>query len=100
MVSFLWPLRSLWWVYIVTGGNVFYNRPFLTVHAGEPDPELKISCRQISPFIPQNYKESSYPTCVFSYVVSSLCTLHQLICLCFDRILMLRSALTLVLKHL
>ncbi|KAL5993276.1 hypothetical protein ACLOJK_014200 [Asimina triloba] len=27
----------------------------------EPDPELKIVCRQISPFIPHNYKESSFP---------------------------------------
>jgi non-lysosomal glucosylceramidase len=38
---------------------------------GEPDPELKISCRQISPFIPHNYEESSFPTSVFVYTVSS-----------------------------
>jgi uncharacterized protein (DUF608 family) len=37
---------------------------------GEPDPELKISCRQISPFIPHNYEESSLPTSVFVYTVS------------------------------
>lgn len=36
---------------------------------GEPDPELKVSCRQISPFIPHNYKESSLPTAVFVYTV-------------------------------
>jgi non-lysosomal glucosylceramidase len=37
--------------------------------AGEPDSDLKISCRQISPFIPHNYTESSFPVCVFSYVL-------------------------------
>lgn len=37
---------------------------------GEPDPELKISCRQISPFIPHNYKDSSLPAAVFVYTVS------------------------------
>jgi uncharacterized protein (DUF608 family) len=37
---------------------------------GEPDPDLKISCRQISPFIPHNYQESSLPTAVFVYTVS------------------------------
>jgi len=37
---------------------------------GEPDPELKVSCRQISPFIPHDYQESSLPTSVFVYTVS------------------------------
>ena len=37
--------------------------------SGEPDPELKISCRQISPFIPHNYRESSLPAAVFVYTV-------------------------------
>jgi len=36
---------------------------------GEPDPELKVSCRQISPFIPHNYEESSLPTSVFVYTL-------------------------------
>lgn len=40
---------------------------------GEPDPELKISCRQISPFIPHNYRESSLPTAVFVYTVCTFC---------------------------
>ena len=38
-------------------------------YVGEPDPELKISCRQISPFIPHNYKDSSLPAAVFVYTV-------------------------------
>lgn len=42
---------------------------YLFVSIGEPDPELKISCRQISPFIPHNYRESSLPTSVFVYTV-------------------------------
>jgi hypothetical protein len=41
-----------------------------SVNAGEPDPDLKISCRQISPFIPHDYKDSSLPTSVFVYTVS------------------------------
>ena len=44
----------------------------LLLFVGEPDPELKISCRQISPFIPNNYRDSSLPAAVFVYTVSIL----------------------------
>ncbi|KAI3499902.1 hypothetical protein L1887_35716 [Cichorium endivia] len=37
----------------------------------EPDLELKIVCRQISPIIPHNYKESSLPVAVFTYTLSN-----------------------------
>lgn len=60
------------WDWKMDGQHTTYHALFpraWTIYEGEPDPELKISCRQISPFIPHNYKESSYPTCVFSYVV-------------------------------
>ncbi|TKW08144.1 hypothetical protein SEVIR_6G009600v4 [Setaria viridis] len=40
-----------------------------TVYDGVPDPEIKIACRQISPFIPHNYKESSFPAAVFTFTV-------------------------------
>lgn len=40
-----------------------------TVYDGEPDPAIKITCRQISPFIPHNYKESSFPVVVFTFTV-------------------------------
>ncbi|CAO2200234.1 unnamed protein product [Urochloa humidicola] len=40
-----------------------------TVYDGVPDPEIKITCRQISPFIPHNYKESSFPAAVFTFTV-------------------------------
>ncbi|KAL6856924.1 hypothetical protein ACP4OV_018306 [Aristida adscensionis] len=40
-----------------------------TVYDGQPDPEIKITCRQISPFIPHNYKESSFPVAVFTFTV-------------------------------
>lgn len=51
------------------------------VYIGEPDPELRIVCRQVSPFIPHNYKESSFPVSVFTFTVckvsifSSVCIL-------------------------
>ncbi|RVW77528.1 Non-lysosomal glucosylceramidase [Vitis vinifera] len=40
-----------------------------TVYDGEPDPALKIVCRQISPIIPHNYKESSFPVAVFTFTL-------------------------------
>uniref|UniRef100_A0A0D9X3Q7 Non-lysosomal glucosylceramidase n=1 Tax=Leersia perrieri TaxID=77586 RepID=A0A0D9X3Q7_9ORYZ len=40
-----------------------------TVYNGEPDHEIKITCRQISPFIPHNYKESSFPVAVFTFTL-------------------------------
>ncbi|KAH9750589.1 non-lysosomal glucosylceramidase [Citrus sinensis] len=48
--------------------HALYPRAW-TVHEGEPDPELRIVCRQISPIIPHNYKESSYPVSVFTYTI-------------------------------
>ncbi|VAI88493.1 unnamed protein product [Triticum turgidum subsp. durum] len=42
-----------------------------TVYDGEPDPEIKITCRQISPIIPHNYKESSFPVAVFTFTVQN-----------------------------
>ncbi|KAJ4751721.1 Non-lysosomal glucosylceramidase [Rhynchospora pubera] len=43
-----------------------------TVYNGEPDPDLKIICRQISPIIPHNYKESSYPVAAFTFTLINL----------------------------
>lgn len=43
-----------------------------TMCAGLPDPEISITCRQISPFIPHNYKESSFPVAVFTYTVHEI----------------------------
>ncbi|KAF0900799.1 hypothetical protein E2562_035296 [Oryza meyeriana var. granulata] len=40
-----------------------------TVYNSEPDPEIKITCRQISPFIPHNYKESSFPVAIFTFTL-------------------------------
>ncbi|PON68328.1 Beta-glucosidase GBA2-type [Parasponia andersonii] len=42
-----------------------------TVYDGEPDPELVIVSRQISPFIPHNYKESSFPVSAFTFTISN-----------------------------
>ncbi|CAH8332020.1 unnamed protein product [Eruca vesicaria subsp. sativa] len=38
----------------------------------EPDPELRIVSRQVSPFIPHNYKDSSLPVSVFTFTVTNL----------------------------
>nr|KAJ0196547.1 hypothetical protein LSAT_V11C700371510 [Lactuca sativa] len=50
--------------------HALYPRAW-TVYDGEPDPDLKIVCRQISPIIPHNYKESSLPVAVFTYTLSN-----------------------------
>ncbi|KAL3620800.1 hypothetical protein CASFOL_035712 [Castilleja foliolosa] len=63
------------WDWNLSGKNSTYHALFprsWTVYDGEPDPALKIVCRQISPFIPHNYKESSYPVSVFTFTVSNL----------------------------
>ncbi|KAM0940195.1 putative glucosylceramidase [Dioscorea sansibarensis] len=43
-----------------------------TVYDGEPDPELKIVCRQFSPIIPHNYRESSLPVSIFTFTLTNL----------------------------
>jgi hypothetical protein len=55
------------------------------IFLGEPDPELKISCRQISPFIPHNYRESSLPAAVFVYTVCDFLQLLMLFKFCQKR---------------
>ncbi|KAL3845703.1 hypothetical protein ACJIZ3_003106 [Penstemon smallii] len=50
--------------------HALYPRAW-TVYDGLPDPEISIVCRQISPFIPHNYKETSFPTAVFTFTLSN-----------------------------
>ncbi|XP_059445105.1 uncharacterized protein LOC132176955 [Corylus avellana] len=60
------------WGWNLDGQHSTYHALFpraWTIYDGEPDPELKISCRQISPFIPHNYRDSSLPTAVFVYTL-------------------------------
>ncbi|CAN6720027.1 unnamed protein product [Malus baccata var. baccata] len=60
------------WDWNLNGDNSTYHALFpraWSVYDGEPDPALKIVCRQISPFIPHNYKESSLPVSVFTYTI-------------------------------
>ncbi|KAK1307564.1 hypothetical protein QJS10_CPA09g01999 [Acorus calamus] len=60
------------WDWNLSGQHSTYHALFpraWTIYDGEPDPDLKISCRQISPFIPHNYRESSLPTSVFVYTL-------------------------------
>ncbi|KAF6159696.1 hypothetical protein GIB67_029954 [Kingdonia uniflora] len=60
------------WDWNLNGQNSTYHALYpraWTVYGGEPDPELRIVCRQISPFIPHNYKESSLPVAVFTFTL-------------------------------
>ena len=57
--------------------NSYLFFEFHYLHAGEPDPNLKIVCRQISPVIPHNYKESSFPAAVFTFTVHMSFPSHQ-----------------------
>ncbi|CAN6990557.1 unnamed protein product [Brassica rapa subsp. trilocularis] len=60
------------WGWNLNGQHSTYHALFpraWTIYDGEPDPELKISCRQISPFIPNNYRDSSLPAAVFVYTL-------------------------------
>uniref|UniRef100_A0A251T9P5 Non-lysosomal glucosylceramidase n=3 Tax=Helianthus annuus TaxID=4232 RepID=A0A251T9P5_HELAN len=62
------------WDWNFSGHNSTYHALYpraWTVYDGEPDPDLKIVCRQISPIIPHNYKESSFPVAVFTYTLSN-----------------------------
>lgn len=62
------------WGWNLDGQHSTYHALFpraWTIYDGEPDPELKISCRQISPFIPHNYRESSLPAAVFVYTLAN-----------------------------
>lgn len=62
------------WDWNFGGQNTTYHALYpraWTVYDGEPDPDLKIVCRQISPIIPHNYKESSLPVAVFTYTLSN-----------------------------
>ncbi|XP_059651106.1 uncharacterized protein LOC132298754 [Cornus florida] len=63
------------WDWNLNGCNSTYHALFpraWTVYEGEPDPELRIVCRQISPFIPHNYKESSFPVTVFTFTLFNM----------------------------
>ncbi|KAK8638558.1 hypothetical protein V6N13_136977 [Hibiscus sabdariffa] len=62
------------WDWNLKGEKCTYHGLFprsWTIYEGEPDPELTISCRQISPFIPHNYKESSFPVSAFTFTLSN-----------------------------
>ncbi|KAL6660780.1 hypothetical protein ACP70R_001815 [Stipagrostis hirtigluma subsp. patula] len=62
------------WDWNMSGQNSTYHALYpraWTVYDGEPDPDLKIVCRQISPIIPHNYQQSSYPVAVFTFTVTN-----------------------------
>ncbi|XP_068647512.1 uncharacterized protein [Aristolochia californica] len=62
------------WDWNLSGETSTYHALFpraWTVYDGEPDPELKIVCRQLSPFIPHNYQQSSLPVSVFTFTLTN-----------------------------
>ncbi|XP_059297313.1 uncharacterized protein LOC132050203 isoform X2 [Lycium ferocissimum] len=62
------------WKWKLDGENCTYHALYpraWTVYDGVPDPELSIVCRQLSPFIPHNYKDSSFPVAVFTFTLSN-----------------------------
>ncbi|XP_064970338.1 uncharacterized protein LOC103989366 isoform X2 [Musa acuminata AAA Group] len=75
------------WDWNLNGRNTTYHALYpraWTVYDGEPDPDLKIVCRQISPFIPHNYKESSYPVAVFTFTLTNLANSSAAVTLLFS----------------
>lgn len=63
------------WDWNLKGENSTYHALYpraWTIYNREPDPDMKITCRQISPFIPHNYEHSSLPVAVFTYTLTNL----------------------------
>lgn len=50
----------------------------------EPLPGVRLTCRQVSPFIPHNYKESSYPVGVFEWMIENTGTSSATVGLMFS----------------
>uniref|UniRef100_A0A6B2KY59 NLGase n=1 Tax=Arcella intermedia TaxID=1963864 RepID=A0A6B2KY59_9EUKA len=68
------PVFSSWNFKGVKGKKSQYHGLFpqaWTVYDGEPDPDLKLTCHQVSPVIPNDYKRSSYPCGVFVWTVQN-----------------------------
>ncbi|CAJ1940443.1 unnamed protein product [Sphenostylis stenocarpa] len=62
------------WDWNINGNSSIYHALYpraWTIYE-EPDPALSIVCRQISPVIPHNYKESSFPVAVFTFTLKNL----------------------------
>ncbi|KAL2339333.1 hypothetical protein Fmac_013779 [Flemingia macrophylla] len=62
------------WDWNINGNSSTYHALYpraWTVYE-EPDPALRIVCRQISPVIPHNYRESSFPVTVFTFTLKNL----------------------------
>ncbi|GAV69779.1 DUF608 domain-containing protein/GBA2_N domain-containing protein [Cephalotus follicularis] len=62
------------WDWNLNGEKCTYHALFpraWTIYDDTPDPELKVVSRQISPFIPNNYKESSFPASAFTFTISN-----------------------------
>ncbi|KMT07918.1 hypothetical protein BVRB_6g145220 isoform A [Beta vulgaris subsp. vulgaris] len=74
------------WDWNLKGKNSTYYALYprsWTVYDGEPDPALSIVCRQLSPIIPHNYRESSFPVAVFTFTLSNFGSISAEVTLLF-----------------
>ena len=68
------------WEYRLTGWESRYYALFpraWTHYVGEPDSAVNLVCRQVTPFIPHNYRESSFPVCVFEWEIENTDTVTR-----------------------
>jgi len=61
------------WEYHLTGEHSTYHAlfPRAWTEYREPDPAIRLVCKQVTPVIPHNYKESSYPCGVFEWTIEN-----------------------------
>lgn len=65
------------WDFGIRGDKSHYHGLFpraWTVYDGETDPDLKVTCMQVSPVIPNDYEKSSYPCAVFHWTIENRST--------------------------
>eukprot|EP01127_Copromyxa_protea_P022331 TRINITY_DN796_c0_g1_i2.p1 TRINITY_DN796_c0_g1~~TRINITY_DN796_c0_g1_i2.p1 ORF type:complete len:818 (-),score=164.66 TRINITY_DN796_c0_g1_i2:46-2499(-) len=73
------PVRSAW-DFGLKGDKSTYHALFpqaWTIYDGETDADLKITCHQVSPVIPHDYENSSFPASVFEFTIENRSTVHD-----------------------
>eukprot|EP01119_Soliformovum_irregulare_P022256 TRINITY_DN757_c0_g1_i1.p1 TRINITY_DN757_c0_g1~~TRINITY_DN757_c0_g1_i1.p1 ORF type:complete len:910 (-),score=236.24 TRINITY_DN757_c0_g1_i1:44-2773(-) len=67
------PILQSAWEWKVTGlkSNYYALFPRAWTTYQEPDPNILLTCRQVSPVIPNNYQETSYPVGMFIWTIEN-----------------------------
>jgi len=79
------PVASKWdWNIKGKNSTYFGLFPRAWTEYREPDPNVRLVCKQVSPVIPHNYKESSYPVGVFCWTIENTGTTDVEISLMFS----------------